>query len=234
MSAGDKVIGYISIGGTLMSALFGFAAVTSFSIPVRILVVLLAAVALGPIVGSLHTPLRHSIELRFENEDLLRDLQAANEALLREVTTDALTKLRNRAGLDAALATADNIGIVYVDIDHFKSINDTFGHAAGDQVLQRLGDALARSTRQVDVVSRLGGDEFVVLIDNTSSELLVSIAERIRDDIRAEFADENITVSIGAANGNDEHRAPADIMQRADAQLYKAKRTGRDKMCVAA
>lgn len=164
---------------------------------------------------------------------------------LREMSeTDALTGLSNRRHfLDvaaAALAAAQREGrplaLLMVDIDHFKRINDTFGHAAGDTALRLLGATLKESTRQADCVARLGGEEFAILLPGATAAVGRDIAERIcrhaatlavLDDAGCAFG---FTVSIGLAGLVPADRRPENLLARADAALYRAKRAGRNRV----
>jgi diguanylate cyclase (GGDEF)-like protein len=232
MTSGDRFLGFVVLISVVAGAVFGFDAFSSLGLVVRVGIAALSMVAFAPLVGSLHAPLYRSVRLRWENIALVDELRLSNDALARELTTDALTKLTNRAGLEAALERSSTVGVIYVDVDRFKEINDTFGHAGGDEVLRRVASALNRGTRRGDVVARLGGDEFVLLINDTNDELLESIAERLHDSVHREFADGSVTVSIGAANATSNDMAATDVLQLADAQLYAAKRAGRDRISI--
>ena len=160
----------------------------------------------------------------------------------RLATTDPLTGLSNRRALLAALhveiAQARRHGhplsVCLLDVDHFKSINDGHGHAAGDQVLAAVGALLRRELRTPDVAARWGGEEFVVLFRNTDGDGGVLAAERIRNAVQAleiSAADKKIsvTVSIGVAQFAIEHSAEAFI-ECADRAMYRAKVSGRNRV----
>jgi diguanylate cyclase (GGDEF)-like protein len=232
MTSGDRFTGFVVLFSVIIGSIFGFDAFDALGLALRGAIAVLAMAALGPLVGSLHAPLYRSVRLRLENIALVDELRQSNEALARELTTDALTKLTNRAGFDAAIERSSSVGVIYVDVDRFKEINDTFGHAIGDEVLQRVAAALNRDTRRGDVVARLGGDEFVLLINDTNDELLASVAQRLHDSVHREFADGSVTVSIGAANATSNDMTPLDVLHLADAQLYAAKRSGRDRVSI--
>lgn len=161
--------------------------------------------------------------------------------LRRETTTDTLTGLLNRRGLDEALAIlqADEVPVAFmvIDIDHFKSINDRYGHTAGDHALRALATLMSESSRGGDTVARAGGEEFVILMPGVSLASAVSAAERLRQRLATQPAPgaigSPITVSVGVARYPD-HGATLDaVFQRADQALYYAKNHGRNAVCVA-
>src|SRR6187402_791975 len=169
-------------------------------------------------------------------------MAALIEESQRLATTDSLTGLCNRRALLAALhveiAQARRHGhplsVCLLDVDHFKSINDGHGHAAGDQVLAAVGALLRRELRTPDVAARWGGEEFVVLFRNTDGEGGVRAAERIRSAIQAleiSASDKKIlvTVSIGVAEFALENSAETFI-ECADRAMYRAKLGGRNRV----
>ncbi|WP_158811156.1 GGDEF domain-containing protein, partial [Beijerinckia sp. L45] len=157
---------------------------------------------------------------------------------------DPLTSVRNRIGLRTWIERfaparggpqGKGIALLLIDIDHFKLLNDTDGHAAGDRVLVLLAGVATRQVRERDIVMRHGGDEFIVVLANTPNDEAVRIAERIR---RA-FADglnrlddiiSRPTLSIGVAVGDLASEAFEPILRKADAALYRSKRLGRDRV----
>lgn len=163
--------------------------------------------------------------------------------------TDHLTSLNNLRQFEQLLSErfleakhfGERLGVLAVDIDHFKNINDTFGHAAGDVVLQQLSKVLKSHTRSFDEVSRNGGEEFSVIVPEASTPEIAALAEKIRTAVEShsfELEDGtslNITVSIGAAVHPDTvHAADArDLLQQADKELYRAKHGGRNRVCTA-
>jgi diguanylate cyclase (GGDEF)-like protein len=167
-------------------------------------------------------------------------LQQREAQIVAASLTDPLTGVGNRRRLEQALAMevsrADRSGgslcAFMADLDHFKRVNDTHGHEAGDKVLASFGDVLRRRTRATDIVARFGGEEFVVLMPTTSLEVATAIAERIREVVaalRIEPLPEPITASFGVA----ERAAgePGDgLLRRADVALYEAKRLGRNRV----
>ncbi len=158
-------------------------------------------------------------------------LVRAHEALEYRSTHDPLTGLANRALLDAMFQGSPpegTTGLVYVDLDGFKGINDRFGHEVGDQVLCHTARRLQRSVRGVDVVARLGGDEFVVVSADTDLGVVTAIAHRLVEACSAPLAVDGHTVLIGASAGvvASPHARLGDLLRRADSAMYEAKRAG--------
>ncbi|GFN24367.1 cell signaling regulator [Achromobacter denitrificans] len=159
--------------------------------------------------------------------------------LRRETTTDTLTGLLNRRGLDEALALLqaedEPVAIVAIDIDHFKNINDRYGHAAGDRALQALARLMSEGSRSGDTLARAGGEEFVMLLPGAPMAAAIAIVERLRQRMAALHGTvpAPITISAGVA-AYPEHGTTLDaVYQRADQALYYAKNHGRNAVCVA-
>jgi diguanylate cyclase (GGDEF)-like protein len=164
------------------------------------------------------------------------------QAAESEARTDQLTQLPNRRHFDeycTLLASrrraSDKVSILAVDVDHFKRINDTYGHPVGDQVLRAIGSAIQVSVRDEDVPARYGGEEFVVLLRNPGPGVALEIGERIRQSVREldlshSGVSERVTVSVGVATGNATSEPISAIVERADRALYAAKRAGRDRV----
>ncbi|WP_313655489.1 sensor domain-containing diguanylate cyclase [Pantoea sp.] len=158
-----------------------------------------------------------------------------------EVQTDPLTRLLNRRGLNAVLeyyrTLRQPFAVLALDIDHFKSVNDSWGHDVGDRVIQQVASTLRASARHSDVVCRNGGEEFLMLLPGTSLEEAQVIAERVRLGIAEAWLTDvgRITLSIGVAawNGSTEGGLEGSLKQ-ADAALYQAKNAGRNCVIVAA
>lgn len=167
-------------------------------------------------------------------------LSTANSELDRLTTHDALTGANNRRRLDERLReyfaemqrTRSDYTLLIVDVDHFKQINDTFGHDAGDRVLKQLAMLLEQDTRETDFVARYGGEEFVVILPNTRAAEGEIVAEKLRSAVAALFIPEvgGITVSIGLSGSDLEDTAETTVLHRADAALYSAKRNGRNRV----
>lgn len=156
--------------------------------------------------------------------------RSANSILEHAATTDALTLLGNRLGLDARLGQAlPGDCVVMCDLDLFKSINDAFGHAAGDEVLELFAATLGQHLRRRDYAARYGGEEFVLILTRTSP----SQAEAALASLRAEWLDlaAGVTFSAGIAAVTPD-RGPVAALAAADAAVYQAKASGRDAICV--
>jgi diguanylate cyclase (GGDEF)-like protein len=158
--------------------------------------------------------------------------------------TDALTGLPNRRyfdefiGLLARRRRADDaVGVLMVDIDHFKQINDRHGHAVGDEVLREVAGAIAATVRDEDVPARIGGEEFAVLLRNPGEAIAAEVGERVRVAVRGlDLRDRGIakvSVSVGVAVSRAADESIPQIVDRADRALYRAKRAGRDRVIAA-
>jgi diguanylate cyclase (GGDEF)-like protein len=183
-----------------------------------------------------------------EAEERASTLVMQNEALKRQAQLDPLTGLTNRAGFEALLAelvakrrrraVPDRLGLLLLDVDHFKRVNDTHGHPAGDEVLQAIARIVENVSRDSDCAARIGGEELAVLMPRTSFEGLASLSERIRGAVerarmQAAGAELSVTVSIGGAaiarfeRDEDAHA----LVELVDQCLYRAKQEGRNR-CV--
>ncbi|WP_041785553.1 ligand-binding sensor domain-containing diguanylate cyclase [Rhodospirillum centenum] len=213
----------------------------------RALMVMLAALLVVAIVqGRTSVLRRRQAQLQKEVAERTRELELANRRLEQLANTDPLTGILNHrafwAALEAEWDRACRYGRVFsvlqIDMDHFKRVNDTYGHAAGDAVLQTLTDRVGRLLRSVDRFGRLGGEEFAVLLPDTGYEGAVQVAERILDAIRTEpVLFEGTAIPISASIGGSSLR-PDDanvnvILHRADAALYAAKGRGRSQAAFA-
>ena len=232
MTASDRVFSSVILLSATTVSLFGLDAVSSMPIWMRLFEGLAVVLGLGPLIETIHRPQRKSIELTIENEQLVHGLRLANAALAEQLTTDPLTGLSNRLALERSFSDARPVGLLYVDVDHFKAINDRDGHAAGDEVLTRLGGVLRTCARAGDVVARLGGDEFVILLDRAPAAVVDEVAQRLRSVVRSEFAGLGISVSIGGTTGDLRSEDGHSVLARADSNLYQAKRTGRNRVYI--
>ena len=174
-------------------------------------------------------------------------LRSSFQASLEMAVTDQLTGLYNRrylashlsAMFDRAVWTGRPLSVMILDIDHFKSVNDTFGHDVGDKVIQEFADRVRASVRGIDLACRYGGEEFLIAMPDTEREFARVVAERLRQEVAAQKLvlnngrDEvNVTVSIGIASTED---GPKDdtaqkLIKRADEALYSAKTGGRNRV----
>ncbi len=164
------------------------------------------------------------------------------DALYRSATRDSLTGVFSRGHflemanmeIDRARRFAEPLSVAMLDIDHFKAINDTYGHAAGDKVIVTLTQAIAGYIRKIDFVGRMGGEEFALLLPRANKEPALEVAQRLRlilSELVVDVgeAEINFTVSIGVAALRPTTRDLPDLLRNADAALYKAKREGRNR-----
>jgi diguanylate cyclase (GGDEF)-like protein len=176
---------------------------------------------------------------------LLPRVAEEEKRLFARATTDPLTGLLNRAAFeDRALSelaragrTGRSIAVAMLDIDHFKSFNDRYGHPAGDAALAAVARAIARAVRGIDAAGRYGGEEFIVLLVEADAEAALPALERIRAAVAAlgpPRISRKITLSAGVAmhQGLFEKASLASLVARADTALYAAKRAGRDRVAV--
>ena len=184
---------------------------------------------LQKLISMLHFPLRNAISY---------------QRLKRSSQTDHLTGAGNRAALDASLRREYELArrnglplsILMIDLDHFKKINDRFGHHFGDTVLKEVVREVQKIARATDAVFRFGGEEFTITLNNTNAQGAMAIAQRIRRAIEQlcikteTAATLSISVSIGAATLNTAETAD-EMLERADSQLYLAKSKGRNQVC---
>ncbi|MET1162711.1 MAG: diguanylate cyclase, partial [Pseudoxanthomonas sp.] len=160
---------------------------------------------------------------------------------------DALTGMLNRNAVDLALSRAfleahkkdQALAVLFVDVDGFKLVNDTRGHACGDQCLKHLAEVLVRALRPGDLLGRYGGEEFLVLLTGPGDEHAREIGERIRQQVEEsvlEWQEEQVqlTVSVGVATRLPHEQTPAQTLERADRALYRAKHLGRNRVVLAA
>jgi diguanylate cyclase (GGDEF)-like protein len=214
----------VAIAGALVLAVgFGTAAHTVLNAPD----IVIAPLALVLCVAVLSTPLMHS------------DIQHRSDAVI-----DQLTGMLNRKALGArthelaqqSAITGEPVGVIIADLDHFKRVNDTRGHAVGDMVLKEVAYLLRKQLRAFDLAYRLGGEEFLILVPGSDLEHTAELAERLRERIAADPLGEGlaVTVSLGVgASVRGERFDYTAVFAEADAALYRAKRSGRNRVCIA-
>ena len=163
-------------------------------------------------------------------------------------TTDAVTGLHNRhymtshleTVMQAARKSGKPVSLAMLDIDHFKVVNDTYGHVAGDEILQEFASRIAKNVRGVDLAARYGGEEFIVVMPETTLDDAKVIAERLRKTIGdspfilSDGTEIPVTISLGLVTIHDNVNSASSLINEADAALYKAKSAGRNQVVVAA
>jgi diguanylate cyclase (GGDEF)-like protein/PAS domain S-box-containing protein len=194
--------------------------------------VLLAGVAV-----DVSEEVAHQIEL----ERYHRELEEANDQLRKLAVTDELTGLRNRRSFEERLVMEFSmarrrkreLSVLLIDVDNFKTINDRFGHSAGDEVLRRLGTILRTTVRLPDLPARYGGEEFVVLLPESGEESAMGLARRVMQRVATEDWDnEPLTISVGMAAMNESLESGFQLVELADEALYAAKRAGKNRVMV--
>lgn len=190
---------------------------------------------------ELHARVRTQIKRKRYTDRLRDNVQMSIEAAI----TDGLTGLHNRRYMESHLgklveqasARGKQLALLVLDIDYFKSINDTYGHDCGDDVLREFAIRVRKSIRGIDLACRIGGEEFVVVMPETDMAVAATVAERLRRKIAAEpFPIEqgsrmiDVTISIGIAALESSHDNAAQLLKRADQALYRAKRDGRNRV----
>lgn len=186
---------------------------------------------------------------KMENDLIMTQYQLEEQAqeidrTRKEARTDELSGLDNRKAFDEALhyliskhrSKQVPFGLLLCDVDHFKRINDTFGHQAGDEVVRRIGQTLKECVRPQDHVARFGGDEFAILLDNVTADVARDVAVRMRGTVeRTNFSTDDgngdlaVTLSMGLAVINEEDNVES-ILKRADQALYRSKERGRNQL----
>ncbi len=155
-----------------------------------------------------------------------------------ETQTDPMTGLFNRRGLAMTLESAvqlrQQFSAITLDIDHFKAINDSYGHDIGDEVIKSLAEQIRHSARESDILCRVGGEEFLVLLPGTPLAEAGMIAERLRQNVETLMLPgiQPITISLGVAHWNQQQGEPDKALKRADEALYRAKKEGRNRVVI--
>lgn len=178
-------------------------------------------------------------------QKMTETLSVRSLTLEHAAVTDSLTGMYNRRYFDDALAEYlqafghidKPIGMVILDLDHFKKVNDTHGHDVGDKVLRQVAECLQVFTRYHDVLARLGGEEFAILSPNITERQLYSLSDRIRQAVsELQIPHGNVTLKVTVSAGLaiwDGVEPGEELYRRADKQLYEAKRQGRNRVCAA-
>ncbi len=173
-----------------------------------------------------------NLTMAVSQTDIIIHNRILQEELKTVAITDSLTGLYNRGYfMDVFTSRIENTGFILIDLDHFKSVNDEYGHPEGDNVLQKTGKLLKRILRSADIPGRCGGEEFGVLVPK---EDLVNVAEKIRGSIESELkppaVQRQITCSIGISQYPNDGLTVDELYQAADQRLYRAKETGRNRV----
>ena len=182
-----------------------------------------------------------------EREELIADLTMAREALNFQANHDALTCLWNRFAvlerlneeLDRAAREKRSLAVIMADLDHFKRINDAYGHQVGDLVLQETANRIRSSLRPYDIVGRYGGEELLIILPGCDEGSAVNLAERIRlavcdTAVETDEGPVRVSLSLGIALADGPIKAdPDEVISRADNSLYQAKIAGRNRSMIA-
>ena len=229
---------YASAGyaGVLVAAFIDHGVRLSLTVELLQWLVFTLAAAAFCVTGAAINALRR--RLTSKNVELGRALEQVREMAIRDELTGLFNRRHIMEILEQQQALAESgdyrFCLCYLDLDHFKPVNDTYGHGVGDQVLRRFARLVHDSLREADYTGRLGGEEFVLVLSQTAIDEAWQVAERLRDSLQKSsfadlHADLNITVSIGVA----EYRSGEtidDTLARADALLYHAKESGRNRV----
>ena len=221
---------------------FGDLPIRETVVSVQELLFIMSTMALS--IAALLSQHRANIrQLEARIQDRTAELSAANRQLQELAVTDSLTGLLNRRALfnllereiDREQRHRHGLALIVFDIDHFKEVNDRYGHAAGDSVLQHVATVTSKVIRQTDVMARHGGEEFVVVAPETDQTGALQLAERMREALRSAGAAVNhhvlhVTASFGVAMLHPGEEGPEPVLRRADQALYAAKAAGRDRV----
>jgi len=184
-------------------------------------------------------------EVTKKYDDSITEKEKLLQKMFEMAVNDSLTGLYNRQYMQNYLLNLikkakrnknEKFAVIFLDLDNFKSINDSFGHNKGDEILKEVANILKNSFRECDLVSRYGGDEFVIIVENPSFEVLDNLKSRLRNIIETEFKDFEISVSIGfscfpkdISNVKDEEEIINKLLTIADNRMYENKKERKDK-----
>lgn len=230
----------------LISALFGFAIIMGFfasHTPLDIATdIAVSSFSAGVLVYFLHYLTQLYKETLKQVVTQSTELYTLNKQLEKVSKTDSLTGLLNRRAAINLMENnisenknAEGICLAFIDIDHFKQINDNFGHAVGDHVLIEFADICRDITRADDLIARWGGEEFVIYLPNTTLADATSLCERIRSQVESHLFNANVdplnvTVSLGLTQSKQNETTIDRLIQKADEAMYRAKNSGRNKL----
>lgn len=225
---GQQPFGEMAIGETVLQA------------QTFVSIMNVTALSLAALLAQLRSNARE-LELRVEARTA--ELRAANEELQRLAVTDPLTALLNRRALfdsmrremERAQRHRHELSVIMFDIDHFKDINDRYGHAAGDTVLRHVATVAAQVLRSTDALARYGGEEFVILALETDLAHALQLAERVRNTLESSKVSIShhrlgVTASFGVSMLRTDDKEPEEVVARADTALYEAKASGRNRV----
>ncbi len=199
--------------------------------------------------NSLSRQLNRNVEITVATLDYLTNIKdeiiepkIIGSAFLGKIvelsSVDTLTKLYNRQHLTQVLSIETSrfkrykipFSLLMIDIDHFKSINDKYGHQTGDEVLVEISKLLSLDLRELDICTRFGGEEFMIVLPHTTEPESYELAERIRERVEEKYRDEmKITISIGISIITEQNNEISEIIRKADNALYQSKTNGRNK-----
>ena len=170
-------------------------------------------------------------EVTRKYEELLKVYEEMNELLEYKASHDSLTGLYNREALENMLKaeimkaklSKGTLSIIFLDLDNFKTINDSFGHHFGDEILRQVGEILKSSVRKGDIVARYGGDEFIIVLHSKTDLEPGRVAERIKQRLEETFSSYNLSVSYGIAIFGKDGSTPEELIDVADKRMYKQK-----------